>query len=65
MQSEITASECTMKSSANHMQEEVISELHGQLAGLVCSITGYKTAVQRYHLLSPDLVKVGKNYYRY
>lgn len=36
-----------MKSPANHTQEEVVSELCGQLAGLVCSNIRYKTAVQK------------------
>lgn len=36
-----------MKSSANHTQEEVVSELRGQRAGLVCSNTRYKTAIQK------------------
>lgn len=47
MESEIAASEHTMKSPANHMQEEAVSELHGQLAGLVCSHTGYTMAIQK------------------
>lgn len=36
-----------MKSSVNHKQEEVVSELHGQLAGFICSNTRYKMAIQK------------------
>jgi len=43
----MTASECLKKPSANHVREEVVSELHGQLAGLVCCHTRYKTATQK------------------
>lgn len=49
-----------MKSSPSHMQEEVVSELHGQLAGLVCSNTRYKMAIQKVPLTFSQPSEGGK-----